>query len=56
MIAIDIGGGHVTCALVDGREVRRKTTVAVSEARLKPTLDALEEMARGLLDDERAAP
>jgi glucokinase len=54
-IAIDIGGGHVTCALVDDGGVRRKTTVAVREARLKPTLDVLEKMARRLLHEEHAA-
>jgi glucokinase len=54
-IAIDVGGGHVTCALVDDHEVRRKETAAVREARLKPTLVVLEEMTRRLLDQERAA-
>jgi glucokinase len=54
-IAIDIGGGHVTCALVDHREVRRKATAPVREARLKPTLDLLEEMGIRLLDEEGAA-
>lgn len=53
-IAIDIGGAHATCALVDDREVRRKATTTVREARLKPTLDVLEEMARRLLDEEQA--
>jgi glucokinase len=55
-IAIDIGGGHTTCALVDDRSVRRKATAAVREARLQPTLDLLEETARRLLDEEHAAP
>jgi glucokinase len=54
-IAIDVGGGHVTCALVDDHEVRRKATVAVCEARLKPTLDVLEDMAHRLLVEEGAA-
>src|SRR6476469_1933537 len=54
-IAIDIGGGHVTCALVDDHEVRRKETAALREARLNPTLVVLEEMTRRLLNEERAA-
>jgi glucokinase len=54
-IAIDIGGRHVTCALVDDHGVCRKATGAVGEARLKPTLAVLEEMAHRLLDEEGAA-
>jgi glucokinase len=54
-IAIDIGGRHVTCALVDEHGVRRKATEPVREAQLKPTLAVLEEMARRLLDEEGAA-
>ena len=54
-IAIDIGGGHLTCALVDEREVRRKATAAVRDLRLEPSLDILEEMARRLLEEESAA-
>ena len=54
-IAIDIGGGHVTCALVDDHGVRRKATDAVREAQLKPTLAVIEEMARRLLHEEGAA-
>ena len=53
-IAIDIGGRHVTCALVDGHGVCRKATDAVREAQLKPTLAVLEEMAHRLLDEEGA--
>ncbi len=54
-VAIDIGGGHVTCALVDGHGVRRKATEVVREAQLTPTLAVLEDMARRLLDEEGAA-
>jgi glucokinase len=54
-IAIEIGGGHATCALVDDRKLRRKATAALREARLKPTLDVLEEMAHRLLDEEAVA-
>jgi glucokinase len=53
-IAIDIGGGHATCGLVDDQQVRRKATAVLSEARLKPTLVVLEEMTHRLLDEERA--
>lgn len=53
-IAFDIGGGHVTCALVDDHGVRRQATAVVREAQLKPTLVVLEEMARRLLDEEGA--
>ena len=51
-IAIDIGGSHVACALVNERTVLRKATAPVREARLKPTLDGLEHAARQLLDEE----
>jgi glucokinase len=54
-IAIDVGGSHVTCALVDDHEVRRKATIALREARLEPTLDVLEKMAHRLLGEEGAA-
>jgi glucokinase len=54
-IAIDLGGGHVTCALVDDHQVRRKATIVIREARLEPTLDVLEQLARRLLDEEGAA-
>jgi len=54
-IAIEIGGRHVTCALVDDHGVRRKATEAIREAQLKPTLALLEEMARRLLDADGAA-
>ena len=36
-IAIDIGGRHATCALVDGHGVRRKATEVVREVQLTPT-------------------
>jgi glucokinase len=54
VIAIDIGGGHVTCALVDSREVCRKSTVALGERRLEPTLEVVEEMVDGLLREKGA--
>jgi glucokinase len=54
-IAIDIGGRHVTCALVDDHGVRRKATQAVREPQLKATLAIVEEIARRLLDEEGAA-
>lgn len=54
-IAVDIGGAHTTVALVDGRTVRRKTSAAVVEARMEPTLAAVEEMTRGLLEEEGAS-
>jgi glucokinase len=54
-IAIDIGGSHATCALVDERRVLRKATAAVDEARLQPMLDVLEETTRRLLEEERVA-
>jgi glucokinase len=54
-IAIDIGGRHVTCALVDDHGLCRKATEAVREAQLEPTLVLVEEMTRRLLDEEGAA-
>jgi glucokinase len=54
-IAIDVGGRHVTCALVHDDGVRRKATDAVREAKLTPTLAVIEDMAHRLLDEEGAA-
>jgi glucokinase len=54
-IAIDIGGSHVTCALVNDCTVLRKASSPIREARLKSTLDALAHAARRLLDEERTA-
>jgi glucokinase len=55
-IAVDVGGAHATAALVDGCTVRRKTSAAVVQARMEPTLAALEQMTRRLFEEEGASP
>lgn len=50
-VAIEIGGGHATSAVVDATSVLRKTTHHVVEPRLATTLTSVATDVRGLLAD-----
>jgi glucokinase len=55
-IAVEVGGGHTTCALVDGSGVLDKTLVDGVDHRLMTTLEAVEVGVRSLLGAAGAAP
>jgi glucokinase len=53
-IAVEIGGGHTTCALVDGSGVLDKTLVDGVSTSLAETLETVEVVVRTLLADAGA--
>lgn len=55
-IAVEVGGGHATCALVDSERVIDKRRLDGVSTRLATTLDTIEVVVRGLLDEAGAAP
>ncbi len=55
-IAVEVGGGHATCALVDGVRVIDKRLVEEVGSQLATTLETVEVLVRSLLDDARVAP
>lgn len=55
-IAVEVGGGHTTCALVDGSGVLDKMLVDGVDSRLTTTLETVEVGVRRLLAAAGAAP
>jgi glucokinase len=55
-IAVEVGGGHATCALVDSERIIDKRRLDGVSTRLATTLDTVEVAVRSLLDKAGAAP
>lgn len=55
-IAVEVGGGHTTCALVDVSGVLDRTVVDGVDSRLTTTLETVEDGVRSLLAAAGAAP
>ena len=55
-IAVEVGGGHTACALVDGSGVLDKTLVDGVDRRLTTTLETVEAGVRSMLAAAGAAP